>query len=84
MRVRTPHKMNAKKISDQEVIEQVINPIGGIERFRLIVCPDCKLIEYFDEEGQLFGLILEDNDLFDVTIAFLERAGVAQVSLSDE
>ncbi len=68
------------KVSDQFVREHVIDPVGGVERFRLVVCPDFKLIQYFDDEGQFFDLILEDDNLAAATISLLERSGVLEIS----
>ncbi|PHV09956.1 hypothetical protein [Chitinimonas sp. BJB300] len=68
-----------KIVSDQEVQESIIDPAGGIEKFRLIVCPSYKLIQYLHEEGNFLDLIIEDDDLASATISLLEKSGVPEI-----
>lgn len=65
---------------DQVVRERIINPVGGAEKFRLVVCPGFKLVQYANEDGDFLDLVIEDDELASATISLLERLGVPEVS----
>ena len=65
-------------VSDQMVYDKIVFPAGGIEKFRLVICPGFKLIQY-SYEGKFLDLIIEEDDLADATIALLERSGVLEI-----
>lgn len=68
------------KLSDQVVLQSVIEPIGGVDKFRLVACPGFKLIQYSDLEGDFLDLVIEDDDLANATVSLLERSGVAVIT----
>ena len=68
-----------RNISDQMVRERILDPAGGIDKFRLVVCPGFKLVQYSDEEGDFIDLIIEEDDLAAATISVLERSGVPEI-----
>lgn len=67
-------------IMDQFVRETILDPAGGIEKFRLVICPGFKLVQYTDEDGDFLDLIIEDDELASATISLLERHGVPEIS----
>jgi hypothetical protein len=68
------------KVTDQVVRESIVDPVGGVGRFRLVACPGFKLIQYSDEEGEFLDLIIEDDELARATISYLERHGVPEIA----
>lgn len=72
-------RMNDKRYSytDAEIERSVIEPGGGLSAFQLTVCPDYKTIKWL-RDGEVLDLIIEDNDLYEATINYLERASVPQ------
>jgi hypothetical protein len=74
-----PDRRERRVIDDQIMLAEVIEPAGGIERFRLVGYRDFKMAQYSDSKGAQYDLILEEEALADATVAFLERAGVPEV-----
>ena len=68
------------QVSDSIIEEQVIFPAGGVSVFRLVLCPDLKLIQFREDSGEFFDLILEDELLAKSTIEYLEKNGVPEVA----
>lgn len=72
--------MNSKiAITDQIVQESIIEPIGGAGKFRLVICPGFKLIQYAGEDGDYLDLILEDDALTNATVSLLEKLCVPEI-----
>jgi hypothetical protein len=71
---------NSRGISDQVIREKVLDPVGGLDKFRLIACPGFKLIQYSDGSGNIFDLVIEDEDLAGATVSFLERCRVPEIT----
>lgn len=70
------------KNSDEE-IEKYIIASGGLEKFRLVQCPDYKIVSQIDDLGTRHDLIIENDALYDGLIKYLERKGV-QISQWNE
>ena len=71
--------MDLDNMSDEVVLGRIVHPFGGVSRFRLVVCPNSKLVQYSDAEGDFLDLIIEDDELAKATIIFLERSGVPEI-----
>jgi len=73
-----------RKIDEQKVLTEVIEPAGGIARFRLIRYPqNSTSIEYESSDGTLIDLVLEEDGMAEATVAYLERAGVPEIDWRD-
>ena len=70
-------------IDDQTVLAEVIEPGGGVGRFRLIRFPGNKAIQYAGSDGTMLDLLIEESELAAAAVAFLERAGVPEIDWRD-
>ncbi len=73
-----------RRMGTQIVWTEVIEPAGGVERFRLIRFSDnSKSIQYERRDGTILDLLLEEDGMAAATVAFLERAGVPEMDWRD-
>jgi hypothetical protein len=72
-------QMNNDLLSDEAIVEGIIKPAGGVNRFRLIVAEGYKAIQKIGDDNIRHNLLIEDDALNQALISYLERHGVEQV-----
>ncbi|WP_445364588.1 hypothetical protein ACJJIQ_10785 [Microbulbifer sp. ANSA003] len=65
--------------SIDEIEERVIEPHGGLDCFVLVRFPGYKIPRYILDGGLQMDLVVEEDNLNDATVAYLEYKGVKEI-----